>query len=554
MALFLKPLIIFLRDSWLAFLSLLNRGGSFDKDADGVPKWLQASINGVRSSTETTWGLQLRSLLIVPLFKCLVALCLIISLLVFIEGVYMNLVVLYVKLFKRKPEKVYKWEPMQEDIELGDESYPMVLVQIPMYNEKEVLKLSIGAACRLTWPLDRLIVQVLDDSTDETIKELVNTECAKWESKGVNIKCERRENRNGYKAGALKQGMKHDYVKLCNYVAIFDADFQPEPDYLQRSVPFLVHNPTIALVQARWRFINANKCLMTRIQEMSLNYHFMAEQESGSTGHAFFSFNGTAGVWRMSAMEEAGGWNDRTTVEDMDLAVRAGLLGWKFVFLDDLMVKSELPSKFKAFRFQQHRWSCGPANLFRKMIMEIIRNKRVTLWKKLYLIYSFFFLRKILVHFFTFFFYCVVLPTSVFFPEVNIPAWSTFYIPSLITLFIVIATPRSFYLVIFWVLFENVMSMHRTKGTFIGILEGGRVNEWVVTEKLGDALKTKLLPQIGKPRNGCFQSINSKEIMMGIYILCCACYGLFFGNTLLYLYLFMQAVAFLVSGVGFVGT
>lgn len=266
------------------------------------------------------------------------------------------------------------------------------------------------------------------------------------------------------------------------------------------------------------------------------------------------SLSGTAGVWRMAAMEEAGGWNDRTTVEDMDLAVRAGLLGWKFVFLHDLTVKSELPSKFKAFRFQQHRWSCGPANLFRKMIMEIIRNKRVTLWKKLYLIYSFFFLRKILVHFFTFFFYCVVLPTSVFFPEVNIPAWSTFFIPSLITLFIVIATPRSFYLVIFWVLFENVMSMHRTKGTFIGILEGGRVNEWVVTEKLGDALKTKLLPQIGKPRNGCFESINSKEIMMGIYILCCACYGLFSGDTLLYLYLFMQAVAFLVSGVGFVGT
>ncbi|CAN7077974.1 unnamed protein product [Brassica oleracea var. botrytis] len=492
MALFLKPLIIFLHDSWLALLSLLNYGWS-SEEAAGVPKRLQASI-------KTTWGRQLRSSLMVPLFKCLVAFCLIISLLVFIEGVYMNLVVLYVKLFKRKPEKVYKWEPMQEDIELGDESYPMVLVQIPMYNEKEVLKLSIGAACRLTWPLDRLIVQVLDDSTDETIKP---------------------------------------YLTLTSN--------RPEPDYLQRSVPFLVHNPNVALVQARWRFstllsnwvilcvgfitVNANKCLMTRIQEMSLNYHFMAEQESGSTRHAFFSFN-----------------------EDMDLAVRAGLLGWKFVFLDDLTVKSELPSKFKAFRFQQHRWSCGPANLFRKMIMEIIRNKRVTLWKKLYLIYSFFFLRKILVHFFTFFFYCVVLPTSVFFPEVNIPAWSTFFIPSLITFFIVIATPRSFYLVIFWVLFENVMSMHRTKGTFIGILERGRVNEWVVTEKLGDALKTTLLPQIGKPRNGCFESMNSKEIMMGIYILCCACYGLFFGNTLLYLYLFMQAVAFLVSGVGFVGT
>uniref|UniRef100_A0A0D3BZ05 Glycosyltransferase 2-like domain-containing protein n=1 Tax=Brassica oleracea var. oleracea TaxID=109376 RepID=A0A0D3BZ05_BRAOL len=108
---------------------------------------------------------------------------------------------------------------------------------------------------------------------------------------------------------------------------------------------------------------------------MSLNYHFMAEQQSGSTRHAFFGFNGTAGVWRIAAMEEAGGWKDRTTVEDMDLAVRVGLLGWKFVFINDVEVKSELPSQFKAFRFQQHRWSCGPANLFRKMTMEIIHNQ-----------------------------------------------------------------------------------------------------------------------------------------------------------------------------------
>lgn len=280
----------------------------------------------------------------------------------------------------------------------------------------------------------------------------------------------------------------------------------------------------------------------------------MAEQESGSTRHAFFGFNGTAGVWRLAGMEEAGGWKDRTTVEDMDLAVRVGLHGWKFVFVNDIEVKSELPSQFKAFRFQQHRWSCGPANLFRKMTMEIIYNKRVMIWKKLYVIYSFFFLRKILVHFFTFFFYCIVLPTSVFFYEVNIPTWSTIYVPFMITLFTAIATPRSFYLVIFWVLFENVMAMHRTKGTFIGLLEGGRVNEWVVTEKLGDALQTKLLPQVKKPCNGILQRLNLKEMMVGMYILCCAGYDFAFGSTLLYIYLLMQALAFIICGVGFVGT
>ncbi|CAF1856956.1 unnamed protein product [Brassica napus] len=318
------------------------------------------------------------------------------------------------------------------------------------------------------------------------------------------IKYERRDNRNGYKAGALKHGMRHSYVKQCKYLVIFDADFQPEPDYLQRTIPFLIHNPELALVQARWKFVNANTCLLTRMQEMSLNYHFMAEQQSGSTRHAFFGFNGTAGVWRIAAMEEAGGWKDRTTVEDTDLAVRVGLLGWKFVFINDVEVKSELPSQFKAFRFQQHRWSCGPANLFRKMTMEIIHNQRVKIWKKFYVIYSFFFLRKIIIHFFTFFFYCVILPRSVFLPEVKIPNWATIYVPSIATLLSAIATPR---LVLFLT----------TTTSF-------------------------------------FCQVNLKEMVMGTYILCCACYDLFFGNTFLYLYLLMQAAAFLISGVGFVGT
>ncbi|CAB78701.1 cellulose synthase like protein [Arabidopsis thaliana] len=351
----------------------------------------------------------------------------------------------------------------------------------------------------------------------------------------------------------MKEALTQSYVKQCDFVAVFDADFQPEPDYLIRAVPFLVHNPDVALVQARWIFVNANKCLMTRMQEMSLNYHFKVEQESGSTRHAFFGFNGTAGVWRISAMEAAGGWKSRTTVEDMDLAVRVGLHGWKFVYLNDLTVRNELPSKFKAYRFQQHRWSCGPANLFRKMTMEIIFNKRVSIWKKFYVIYSFFFVRKVAVHFLTFFFYCIIVPTSVFFPEIHIPSWSTIYVPSLISIFHTLATPRSFYLVIFWVLFENVMAMHRTKGTCIGLLEGGRVNEWVVTEKLGDALKSKLLSRVVQ-RKSCYQRVNSKEVMVGVYILGCALYGLIYGHTWLHFYLFLQATAFFVSGFGFVGT
>ncbi|XP_057779348.1 glucomannan 4-beta-mannosyltransferase 9-like [Salvia miltiorrhiza] len=320
------------------------------------------------------WG-QIKAPLIVPLLNIAVVLCLAMSAMLFIERVYMAVVITLVKIFGRKPDKRYKWEPLKDDLEHGNSAYPMVLVQIPMFNEREVYQLSIGAACGLSWPSDRIIVQVLDDSTDSTTKNMVEMECQRWASKGINIKYEIRDNRNGYKAGALKEGLKRSYVKQCDYVAIFDADFQPEPDFLWRTIPFLVHNPELALVQARWKFVNANECLMTRMQEMSLDYHFTVEQEVGSSTYAFFGFNGTAGVWRIAAIEEAGGWKDRTTVEDMDLAVRASLKGWKFLYLGSLEVKNELPSTFKAYRYQQHRWSCGPANLFRKMLSEIVRNK-----------------------------------------------------------------------------------------------------------------------------------------------------------------------------------
>lgn len=497
---------------------------------------------------------QMRAPLIAPLLRFAVGICLIMSLMLFVERVYMAVVIVLVKLFGKRPEKRYKWEPIRDDIELGNSAYPMVLVQIPMYNEKEVYQLSIGAACGLSWPSDRIIIQVLDDSTDPAIKELVTMECQRWASKGINIKYEIRDNRNGYKAGALKEGMKRGYVKECDYVAIFDADFQPEPDYLWRTIPFLMHNPEVALVQARWKFVNSDECLMTRMQEMSLDYHFTVEQEVGSSTHAFFGFNGTAGVWRINALNEAGGWKDRTTVEDMDLAVRASLKGWKFVFVGNLSVKNELPSTFKAYRYQQHRWSCGPANLFRKMVMEILRNKKVTAWKKFHVIYAFFFVRKIVAHIVTFAFYCVVIPATVLVPEVQVPKWGAVYIPSIITLLNAVSTPKSLHLLVFWILFENVMSLHRTKATIIGLLEAGRVNEWVVTEKLGDAMKHKSGKQMKKSRSRIGERLHVLELLAGVYLFFCASYDLAFGKNHFYIYLYLQAAAFFVMGFGYIGT
>ncbi|OIW11321.1 hypothetical protein TanjilG_20470 [Lupinus angustifolius] len=519
-----------------------------------LPEAFHGAKDDIVMQFALVWS-QIKAPLIVPLLRIGVVLCLFMSVMMLMERLYMGIVIILVKLFGRKPEKRYKWEPMKDDMELGNSSYPMVLVQVPMYNEREVYQLSIGAACGLSWPSDRIIIQVLDDSTDPTIKELVQLECQRWASKGVNIKYEVRDNRSGYKAGALKEGMKRSYVKQCDYVAIFDADFQPEPDFLWRTIPFLVHNSELALIQARWKFVNSDECLMTRMQEMSLDYHFTVEQEVGSSTYAFFGFNGTAGVWRIAALNEAGGWKDRTTVEDMDLAVRASLKGWKFLYLSDLQVKNELPSTFKAYRYQQHRWSCGPANLFRKMAMEIIRNKKVTLWKKIYVIYSFFFVRKVVAHITTFVFYCIILPATVVVSEVEVPKWGAVYIPSIITLLNAVGTPRSLHLLVFWILFENVMSLHRTKATIIGLLEASRVNEWIVTEKLGDALKGKAGTKAPKkPRFKIGDRIHLLELGVGFYLFFIGVYDVLFGKNHFFIYLFVQAFAFFIMGFGYVGT
>ncbi|KAK3157536.1 hypothetical protein QOZ80_2AG0123890 [Eleusine coracana subsp. coracana] len=486
--------------------------------------------------------------------------CLVSSAMLVAEAAYMGAASLVAAVAPQRfrPRRRYRWEPMPGgDVEARPEAeFPMVLVQIPMYNEREVYKLSIGAACALTWPPGRIIIQVLDDSTDPIVKELVELECQDWASKKINIKYEIRNNRKGYKAGALKKGLEHIYAQQCDFVAIFDADFQPESDFLLKTIPFLVHNPKVALVQARWEFVNYNVCLMTRIQKMSLDYHFKVEQESGSFMYAFFGFNGTAGVWRVSAINQSGGWKDRTTVEDMDLAVRAGLKGWEFLYVGDIRVKSELPSTFKAYRHQQHRWTCGAANLFRKMAWEIITNKEVSICKKHHLLYSFFFVRRVIAPLVTFLFYCVVIPLSAMVPGVNIPIWGLVYIPTAITIMNAMRNPGSLHLMPFWILFENVMSMHRMRAALTGLFETACANDWVVTEKVGDPMKADLNVPLLEPvkPTECVERIYIPELLLALYLLICASYDCILGSHKYYMYIYLQAFAYVVMGFGFVGT
>ncbi|KAL6960643.1 Xyloglucan glycosyltransferase 4 [Sarracenia purpurea var. burkii] len=246
---------------------------------------------------------------------------------------------------------------------------------VKIFDGIKVYEQSISAVCRLDWPKNRFLVQVLDDSDDENLQHLIRNEVQSWKQKGVNIIYRHRFIRTGYKAGNLKSAMACDYVKDYDFVAIFDADFQPNPDFLNQTIPFFKGDPELGLVQARWSFVNKDENLLTRLQNINLCFHFEVEQQVNGMFLNFFGFNGTAGVWRIRALEDSGGWLERTTVEDMDIAVRAHLNGWKFVFLNDVRALCELPESYGAYKKQQHRWHSGPMQLFRLCLPAIMASK-----------------------------------------------------------------------------------------------------------------------------------------------------------------------------------
>jgi cellulose synthase/poly-beta-1,6-N-acetylglucosamine synthase-like glycosyltransferase len=251
------------------------------------------------------------------------------------------------------------------------EDLPAVTVQLPIYNEMYVVDRLVEAVCRLDYPRDRFEVQVLDDSTDETtsVAELAVRRAA---LRGVDITYHRRTDRTGFKAGALEAGMK---VAKGEFIAIFDADFIPPPDFLRRTVHHFT-DPGVAMVQARWGHINQDYSLLTRIQSILLDGHFVLEHGGRNRAGHFFNFNGTAGVWRRAAIEDAGGWQHDTLTEDLDLSYRAQLRGWKFHFLPDLIAPAEVPVEMNAFKTQQHRWAKGSIQTCLKLLPSIIASNQ----------------------------------------------------------------------------------------------------------------------------------------------------------------------------------
>ena len=245
---------------------------------------------------------------------------------------------------------------------------PVVTIQLPLYNEMYVADRLIEAVCRMDYPRDRLEIQVLDDSTDET-QSIAELAVRRFAAQGIDIKYVHRADRSGYKAGALEAGLK---TARGEFIAIFDADFIPPADFLRRLMPHFAE-AKIGMVQARWGHINQDYSLLTKIQAILLDGHFVLEHGGRHRSGRFFNFNGTAGVWRRVAIDDAGGWQHDTLTEDLDLSYRAQLRGWRFVFLSDVIAPADVPVEMNAFKSQQHRWAKGSIQTCRKLLPRILR-------------------------------------------------------------------------------------------------------------------------------------------------------------------------------------
>lgn len=258
-----------------------------------------------------------------------------------------------------------------------DQGYPFVTIQLPIFNEKYVIERLIDAVARFDYPKDRFEIHILDDSTDETV-EITRRKVEAYKNKGFRIEQITREVRQGFKAGALRDAMKHARGE---FIAIFDADFLPHPDFLKRTIPYF-EDEEVGVVQTRWEHINEDYSLITRLQALQLNVHFTVEQKGRMAGDYLLQFNGTAGVWRRATIEDAGGWEADTLTEDLDLSIRAQLKGWKIQFLEEVASPAELPVEMNSLKSQQFRWMKGGAETARKMLPTVWRSD-LRLWKKI---------------------------------------------------------------------------------------------------------------------------------------------------------------------------
>jgi cellulose synthase/poly-beta-1,6-N-acetylglucosamine synthase-like glycosyltransferase len=378
-----------------------------------------------------------------------------------------------------------------ETVELT--SLPMVTVQLPIYNEKYVVERLLDAVSQFDYPKEKLEIQILDDSTDETT-EIILKKIESLRPLGLNFKLIHRENRVGYKAGALDHGF---HIASGEFIAIFDADFIPSPEFLRKTLPHF-NSEKIGVVQTRWGHINKKYSLLTQLQAFGLDAHFSIEQTAREAAGSFINFNGTCGVWRKKCIADAGGWSNDTLTEDLDLSYRAQLNGWKFHYLEEIETKGELPVIMPAIKSQQYRWNKGAAETARKNFGNVLRSP-LPLKNK---IHAFFHLFNSSV------FVCLLIAAMLSIPMLyiksNHPEFTWLFNLGIvflggflsITLFYWVATKRFNDLdrkKIFWSLYPRflIVSMGLSLHNGLAVLEGliGRKTPFIRTPKFNVTLK-----------------------------------------------------------------
>jgi cellulose synthase/poly-beta-1,6-N-acetylglucosamine synthase-like glycosyltransferase len=280
----------------------------------------------------------------------------------------LNCYVLSLQFMRLRRRRTLELESTQDASTAESNELPFVTVQLPVYNERLVIDRLIESTCAIRYPADRFEIQVLDDSNDETTAHIAKL-VTRFRSQGVDIAHLHRPQRTGYKAGALAEGLA---ISRGEWIAIFDSDFVPGPDFLERTAPFF-NKPDIGVVQCRWEHLDRDYNALTKLQGLAIDGHFGVEQAARSWSRWFLNFNGTAGIWRRQAIDEAGGWEGDTLTEDLDLSYRAQLKGWRIEFLLTTGVPAEIPADMASFKSQQRRWAKGSIQTARKLLGRVLR-------------------------------------------------------------------------------------------------------------------------------------------------------------------------------------
>ncbi len=436
-----------------------------------------------------------------------------------------------------------KRERVLDDFTFGG-PWPKVTVQLPIFNERNVSERLIKAAAALDYPRNLLEIQVLDDSTDKTI-EIIDNLAARLKEGGANIVVVRRDNREGYKAGALEHGMS---ISKSEFFAVFDADFVPAPDFLKNTIPAFFADEKIAFVQTRWGHLNRDESLLTRCQALGIDGHFLVEQPARAAAGLFMNFNGTAGVWRRIAVEEVGGWSNATLTEDLDLSYRVQLAGWKPYYIEDVVAPAEIPVTMAALKSQQFRWAKGSIQTARLMLPRVWKGP-YSLLKK---IEAFLHLTNYMVHplmltlailaFPILQFNLIKMPPWVFMIAI-VPLAAATFGPSTMYTIAAFRNPESGKLSFVWlpllVLYGTGIAVSNTMAVLEAII--GKSSSFIRTPKKGNFFSSGYRLKKNK--------VWALEVLIGIYSIGSIMAGITSGNYGIMPFLIIFAAGFLTVGI-----